>query len=320
MKVVVTGASGLLGREAALAALRRGHQVMAVGGATMPRIPGAERALNVDLRDAAPITGFMLEEFPDAVINCAALPTVDGCDRDPASAQSLNAELPARLAELCFHVGAKLVHVSTDMVFDGEAAPYGHTASPAPLSLYGRTKAEGEVRALNAGREHAAVVRTTLINGNSPDGTRGLHERLIRGLMRGGVTRLFTDEIRQPVGLTNLADVLVELCERRQLSGVYHWAGAEALSRHEIGLRICRHFGLDTALISPTESPRSPSATPRPRDLGLSLVPLAGKLRTPVQTFEEQLSELRVPRGCEQWYEERTGRKVVRRLEKGLDY
>lgn len=320
MKVVVTGASGLLGREAALSALRRGHQVVALGGSSEPRLQGVLSARRIDLTDAAGLTALMLEEFPDAVINCAALPTIDGCERDPARAHALNADLPARLAELCFHVGGKLVHVSTDMVFNGEAAPYGHTSSPAPVSLYGRTKADGEVAALRAGREHAAVVRTTLINGNSPDGTRGLHERLFRGLMKGERMGLFTDEIRQPVGLTNLADVLVELCERRELSGVYHWAGAEPLSRHDIGLRICRHFGLDAGLITPAESSKSPSSQPRPRDLTLSLVPLAGKLKTPAQSFEEQLSELRVPRGCEDWYEAKTGRKVVRRLEKGLDY
>lgn len=320
MKVVVTGASGLLGREAALSALRRGHRVIAIGGSAEPRIPGELRTLRMDLTEPAALTALMLEEFPDAVINCAALPTVDGCERNPERALSLNADLPARLAELAFHVGGKLVHVSTDMVFDGRGAPYGHTAATAPLSLYGKTKAAGEAAALKAGREHAAVVRTTLINGNSPDGSRGLHERLFRSMMKGEVIRLFTDEMRQPVGLTNLADALVELCERRELSGVYHWAGAEALSRHEIGLRLCRHFGLDAAEIAAAESSQAPSDPPRPRDLTLSLVPLAGKLKTPVQSFEEQLSELRVPRGCEPWYEARTGRKVVRRLEKGLDY
>ncbi len=320
MKVVVTGATGLLGREAVLSALRRGHQVIAVGGSAEPRAEGLLRSLKLDLTDTAGLSAFMLDEFPDAVINCAALPAVDGCEREPERARSLNADLPERLAQLAFHVGGKLVHVSTDMVFDGEGAPYGHTATPAPLSAYGRTKAEGEVATLRAGREHSAVLRTTLINGNSPGGDRGLHERLFRSLMKGETPRLFTDEIRQPVGLTNLADALVELCERRELSGVYHWAGADALSRHEIGVRICRHFGLDEGLVLPSESSSAVSGPPRPRNLALSLTPLAGKLRTPVQTFEEQLSELRVPRGCESWYEGRTGRKVVRRLEKGVDY
>lgn len=320
MKLVVTGATGLLGREAVLSALRRGHKVVAVGRSTEPRFSGDVRSLQLDLLDAGRTSSLMLEEFPDAVINCAALPTVDGCEKDPSLARALNAELPARLAELAFHVGGKLVHVSTDMVFDGRSGQYGHTSSPSPLSCYGRTKAEGEVAALRAGREHAAVIRTTLINGNSIDGTRGLHERLFRAWMKGERTTLFTDEIRQPVGMSNLADALVEICERQNLSGVYHWAGAEALSRHQIGQRICRHFALDEGLVVAAESSSFRSEIPRPRDLSLSLVPLAGKLKTPAQTFDEQLSELRVPRGAEAWYESVTGRKVVRRLEKGVDF
>ena len=320
MKLVVTGATGLLGREAALSAIRRGHQVIAIGRSKEPVIPGVTRALRMNLEDFTQLSSLMLEEFPEAVVNCAALATVDGCEREPDLARVLNAELPVRLAELAFHVGAKLVHVSTDMVFDGVSGRYGHTSTPSPLSCYGRTKAAGEVGALRAGREHAAVIRTTLINGNSVEGGKGLHERMFRSWMKGEPLTLFTDEVRQPVGLSNLADALVELCERPGLSGVYHWAGADALSRHEIGLRICRHMGLDPRLVVAAESASFASAVPRPRDLSLSLVPLAGKLKTPVQTFEEQMSELRVPRGCETWYEAQTGRKVVRRLEKGIDF
>jgi len=118
-----------------------------------------------------------------------------------------------------------------------------------------------------------------------------------------------------------MADVTIELCERNNLSGLYHWAGTDALSRHEIGLRVARHFGLDTdALLRPLTRAEVPAAAARPRDLSLRLHPLAGKLRTPVQSFDEQLAQLRIPRGSEAWYERMTGRKVVRRLEKGLDF
>lgn len=321
MKVIVTGATGFLGREVALAALRRGHEVLALGGQRVPVIPGVQRAQTLDLRDEVRVQSLLLEEFPGAVINCAALATIDGCDKDRAAAQAINTALPRQLAQLCFHVGAKLVHLSTDMVFDGEQGRYQHTDHPHPLHYYGETKAAGEVEVLKYGREHAAVIRTTLINGNSPTGDRGLHERLFRDWAAGRQPSLFTDEIRQPVALTNLADVTVELCERSNLSGLYHWAGAEALSRHEIGARVAAHFGLDPAkLIRASRRADVPQLGPRPRDLSLQLHPLAGKLRTPAQSFEEQLGELRVPRGCEDWYEKETGRKVVRLLEKGIDF
>jgi dTDP-4-dehydrorhamnose reductase len=321
MKLVVTGASGFLGREVCLAALRRGHDVLALGGTRAPAVPGVRQARAFDLCAEAALEALVLEEFPHAVVHCAALPTIETCLADPAKAKALNTEVPKKLAQLCFHLGAKLVHVSTDTVFDGVAGNYQPTDAPAPLNLYGETKAAAEVEVLRYGREHAAVLRTSPIIGNSPGGDRGLHERLFASWKDGRPTPLFTDEIRQPVEVSNLADVTVELCERANLSGLFHWAGTEALSRHEIGGRIARHFGLDAdALVRATSRAEVPAAAARPRDLSLRLHPLAGKLRTPAQSFEEQLAQLRVPRGCEDWYEKTTGRKVVRRLEKGIDF
>ena len=321
MKLVVTGASGFLGREVCLAALRRGHDVLALGGARAPTIPGVARARAFDLCDEAALEALVLEEFPHAVVHCAALPTIETCLAEPERANKLNTGVPKKLAQLCFHLGAKLVHMSTDNVFDGVAGAYQPTDRPAPLNLYGETKAAAEVEVLRFGREHAAVLRTSPIIGNSPDGDRGLHERLFAAWKTGRPTLLFTDEIRQPVEVTNLADVAVELCERANLTGLFHWAGCDALSRHEIGLRVARHFGLDAeALVRPIARADVPSAASRPRDLSLRLHPLAGKLRTPAQSFDEQLAALRVPRGSEEWYERQTGRKVVRRLEKGVDF
>jgi dTDP-4-dehydrorhamnose reductase len=321
MKLVVTGASGFLGREVCLAALRRGHEVLALGGSRAPTIPGVAQARAFDLCSEAALEALLLEEFPHAVVHCAALPTIETCLADPARAKTLNTEVPKKLAQLCFHLGAKHVHLSTDTVFDGVAGGYQYTDQPAPLNLYGETKAAAEIEVLRYGREHAAVIRTSPIIGNSVGGDRGLHERLFASWKEGKSASLFTDEIRQPVEVSNLADVTIELCERSNLSGIYHWAGTEALSRHEIGVRIARHFGLEPdKFVRPISRAEVPASITRPRDLSLRLHPLAGKLRTPTQSFEEQLAQLRVPRGCEDWYEQETGRKVVRRLEKGVDF
>lgn len=321
MKLVVTGASGFLGREVCIAALRRGHEVLALGGSRAPTIPGVAQARAFDLCSEAALEALILEEFPHAVVHCAALPTIEACLAEPARARTLNTEVPKKLAQLCFHLGAKLVHLSTDTVFDGVTGGYQHTDRPAPLNLYGETKAAAEVEVLRYGREHAAVLRTSPIIGNSIGGDRGLHERLFASWKEGKPAALFTDEIRQPVEVSNLADVTIELCERSNLSGLYHWAGTEAMSRHEIGVRIARHFGLDAdSLARPISRADVPAAATRPRDLSLRLHPLAGKLRTQAQSFDEQLAQLRVPRGSEEWYERQTGRKVVRRLEKGIDF
>jgi dTDP-4-dehydrorhamnose reductase len=231
MKIIVTGASGFLGREVCLAALRRGHEVLALRWFPRPGRPWRLQARAFDLCSEAALESLVLEEFPHAVVHCAALPTIETCLADPARAKVLNAEVPKKLAQLCFHLGAELVHLSTDTVFDGVAGNYQHTDHPKPLNLYGETKAAAEVEVLKFGREHAAVLRTSPIIGNSVTGDRGLHERLFVSWRDGRPTQPFTDEIRQPVEVSNLADVTIELCERSNLSGLYHWAGTEAMSR-----------------------------------------------------------------------------------------
>lgn len=321
MRLVILGASGLVGRESVLAARRRGHEVLALGGRRPPRVPAGIETGQLDLLDAPALERLVLDRFPDAVINAAAVATIADCDRDPAQAERVNAALPRRLAQLCQHVGARLVHLSTDMVFDGEQGRYRSTDLPLPLHLYGQTKLLGEKAVLAEGKSHACVLRTTLVSANSPGGDRSLHERLFIDWQAGKSPALFTEEIRQPVSASNLADACVELCERDNLSGLFHWAGGEALSRHAIGARIAAHFGLDpAACVRPSTYADVPNLGRRPRDLSFELQPLAGRLRTRVQSFDDILAELEVPRGCEDWYTARTGRAVTRRLTQGIDF
>ena len=321
MRIVVIGGSGLLGREVARSAVRRGHRVLAVGSTRLPSVPPGTETGRLAPGDLIGLERLLLDRFPDAVVNAAALSDVGACDRDPDAARIANAVLPGRLAELTRHIGAHLVHVSTDMVFDGRGAPYRSTDQPAPLNAYARTKLEGEKAVMAAAGHGATVVRSSPILGNTPAGDRTPHERLFLDWKAGKVPRLLAEEIRQPVSVTNLAEACVELAERSNLSGIFHWAGTDALSRHEMGARIARRFGLDPAkAVEAVGYADLPGLGPRPRDLRLELHPLAGKLRTQPQGFDEILEGLEVPRGCEDWWRAATGGEVVRRLEQGIDF
>ncbi len=321
MKIIVTGATGFVGRAVVNAALERGHTVIAVGGSRTPDQRGVSASHAMDLRETAALERLILDEFPGAIVNCAAVATIAGCDADPALAERLNVALPRHLAMLANHLGSRFVHLSTDMVFDGDKGRYEHTDKPLPLHLYGQTKLLGEREVLKFGKTHAVVLRTTPVSGNSPTGDKGLHERLLREWAAGKVTPLFTEEIRQPVEVTNLADCVIELCERDNLSGVYHWAGEDALSRHEIGVRICEKLGLNPAdHIRAVTYADAPGMGRRPRDLSFILHPLQGKLRTRVQSFDTILDAMSVPADLTAWYAAATGRSVVRRLVKGVDF
>jgi dTDP-4-dehydrorhamnose reductase len=143
------------------------------------------------------------------------------------------------------------------------------------------------------------------LTGNSPGGARSLHERLLADWAAGKTPRLYRDEIRQPCTAGNLAEVMVELCERRDFVGVLHWAGAEPLSRVEMAKRIRAHFKLSPEMAPILEVNRSDDAVltaRRPANLGLDLKPLAGTLKTALETFDAQLDQFVLPVPVREWY------------------
>lgn len=306
MRIFLTGASGLVGSAFARAAARRGHEVVGVVGGFGGEIEGVAKKIALDLADETATSAAVLDVFPDAVVNGAAVSTPEACDADPARAQALNVALPALLAWLAHHVGARLVHLSSEQVFDGaRTTPYSAGDTPSPINLYGRQKLESERAVRAAAPELAVTVRAPLLMGNSPGGKRSLHERLLGDWAAGRTAKLYTDELRQPCTAENLAEVMVELCERRDLTGVFHWAGAELLSRHALGRRIREHFKLtetQASIVAVTRAETPDAARKRQACLALDLAPLAGKLKTRPQTIAEQLGELKVPPPVRDWY------------------
>ena len=306
MNIFLAGASGLVGSAFARAAARRGHRVVGIVGAYAGEIEGVAQKRRVDLGDDMAVTAAVLDVFPQAIVNCAAISVPEQCDANPARAQSLNVALPATLARLAHHVSARLVHLSSEQVFDGtRTTPYKASDAVSPINLYGRQKLESE-RAVHApAAEFAVTIRAPLLMGNSAAGARSNHERLFADWAAGRTPRLFTDEFRQTCTAENLAEVMVELCERPDVRGVFHWAGAELVSRHALGLRIREYFKLtekQAPLASVTRTDLPEIARKRQACLALDISPLAGKLKTRPQTIREQLEELTVPKPCREWY------------------
>lgn len=293
MKILLTGASGLLGNAYATAAVRRGHEVIALANTNTPAATGLSHNLQMELSDPSGLTSLILEHWPDAIVNCAAISNPASVDATPALAEKINVALPRHLAQLSTHLGARLIHISTDMVFDGQSAePYRSTDMPAPTNLYGQTKLMSEREVLEHNPEDPVVLRIPILMGNSPSGQRSLHEKLIAAIQAGQRPKLFCDEIRQPATAENVAEVMLELTERRDLHGLFHWAGSETLSRFEIGQRILRHFGMDPNAIESVSQKDNPSHADRPANLTFNLHPLVSKIKTQPQNFDQQLEDL----------------------------
>lgn len=295
MKLLLTGASGLLGAATARSAAAQGAEVIGVVGRWPHAVPGVTRQISLDLSATHALTTLAREIRPGAIINCAAVAEPSACDAAPALAQLVNVDLPATLASVAREIGARYVHVSTEQVFDGTEPPYSVAAPPNPLHRYGRQKLAAEQRVL-AIDAHASVVRVPLMFGNSLGGRRSVHEKFLETWAAGKTMLLFIDEIRAVCSAESVAGALLELAARSDLVGVRHWTGAEPVSRWEMGRAICAHFGFPIEWISATTRASMPQFTAtRPRDLTLDLAPLAGELRVKPERFAAAVDRLVLP-------------------------
>lgn len=293
MKILLTGASGLLGNAYAKVAIRRGHSIIALSSSREPIADGIEQSIKIDARELEKITKLALEIWPDVIVNCAAISSPADVDTYPELAEQINVALPRHLSQLSKHLGARFLHISTDMVFDGlSEAPYRSTDMPSPTNLYGQTKLMAEREVLQHNSEDPIILRIPILMGNSPYHKRSVHEKLLAAIAQGEKPKLFCDEIRQPCSASNVAEVLIELSERRDLHGIFHWAGRDRISRFEMAERILKHFNLPLDSIQPVSKDEDPKFAGRPTNLTFDLHPIVSKLKTKPVSFVEQLNEL----------------------------
>ncbi len=251
MKTVVTGAGGQLGKEL---------------GRTVP--PGIELTLlgsrDCDIGDAAAVAAMVARERPHVIINAAAYTAVDKAETEAALATRVNARGPSHLAGAGTEF--RLIHVSTDFVFDGtRARAYRPEDAPNPLSVYGRTKLEGEapVRARGA---RGLVLRTSWVY--SVDGSNFV-KTMLRLMTTRPELRVVADQIAAPTWARGLAEALWRAVERPQLSGVHHWHDAGVASWYDFAVAIAEEghaLGLvpNPVAVMPIETRDYPTPARRP--------------------------------------------------------
>lgn len=284
MRILVTGASGLLGLNLSLAALPQ-HQVIGVDRSKLVGVPF--ELLNMDLLDEGALDRMFAASRADALIHCAALADVDACQADPAASERLNACLPEDLATGCAKRGIPMIHISTDAVLDGTRPGfYSEQDAPNPLGVYARTKLEGE-RAVLSVNPDAIIARVNFF-GWSLSGTRSLAEFFLNNLRDGKPVNGFTDVFFCPMFVGDLADTLLQMLDMK-LTGLYHVVGSEVLSKFEFGQALARKFGYDPGLVQPTTVDGSDLVAPRSHNLRLSVHKLSTDLGLPVPGFSTGL-------------------------------
>lgn len=254
MRVLVTGAAGMLGQDVVALLRERGHEVTAAGRS------------DVDVTDAASLRA--AAPGHDAVVNCAAHTAVDAAETDVEAAELLNATAPGLLGEACRAAGARLVQVSTDYVFsgradlddDGRPLPYAEDAPVAPRSVYGRTKAEGE-RAAREAQPDTLVVRTAWLYGA---GGGCFPKTIARAARERGAVSVVDDQVGQPTWTADVARVVADLLEVGAPAGTYHATSAGRTSWFGFTQAVLASAGVDPAVASPTTSEAFSRPAPRP--------------------------------------------------------
>ena len=286
MRILITGSSGLLGLNLALDATRS-HHVIGVDRNTLASVPF--ELINADLLDPDAAYQIVSKSKPDAVIHCAALAGVDACESNPELAYQMNAGLPARLADACARRQVRLIHISTDAVFDGQKdGAYIEGDAPNPQGVYAQTKLEGERSVLQI--NPMAIVARVNFYGWSLSGKRSLAEFFISNLNSGKNVNGFTDVLFCPMLVNHLSGVLLAMLERG-LRGLYHVVGPQAMSKYQFGVEIARKFGLKESLISPQSVDKSSLTARRSHNLWLSTHKLSTDLDVTLPAFSTGLDE-----------------------------
>ncbi len=263
MKLLVTGAHGLLGRS--LLEPDFDAEMIGCGRGETPVGKGAYHP--VELTDPRAVLALLEKVRPDWVIHTAALTDVDRCESDRPLALQINLDIVRHLASACRQLNLGLVQLSTDYVFDGHNGPYSEQDPTNPLSYYGAIKLQSEGVVLQEGLK-GLVLRTLWLYGYLPETRRNLVTWPLEALARGDQLKMVDDQWGNPTHVHDLAQVLVELC-RRQVQGLFHLGGATYLTRYQLTQELARFFGLNPGLVHPISTADAAQKAPRPLRSGL---------------------------------------------------
>ncbi len=290
-RLLIVGASGLLGSK--LVAQARGRYEFS--GTCNVECDGKSdwHLEDMDIGSKDSVEKVFEKVRPSLVVLAAAMTDVDACERDPIKANRVNAVGPGLVARACRKHESRLVHVSTDYVFDGmKPAKYREEDVARPISAYGTTKLAGE-RAVHSILPGAVVARTAVLYGWNPlEGKMNFVTWVLKKLRAGEKATLFQDQWISPTFADDLAAALLELGER-DVSGTYHVAGPDCMDRPGCGRAIAKVFGLNEHLVVPVPSSSVSLPAKRPKNTCLDVSKVEKLLNRKMVSFEQGLIRMK---------------------------
>ncbi len=286
--LLVTGVTGLLGANFAVVAAAAGTRVIGVTHRYPFQADGIETC-RADLRNRDVVLHLARDTRPSWMVHCAAMADVDRCETEPEAAWADNCDAARWVAEAAQSVGARLLHVSTDGIFSGIRGGYCEDDLPKPVNVYARTKLAAEEAVLQY--SGALVVRTTIYGYNAQP-KHSLGEWVLAKLQAGEIVPGLRDVVFTPILVNHLAELMLAMMARK-LSGVYHVAGAEALSKYEFARRIAAIFGYDPDLVRATSLRSIGLRAQRPLDTSLKTEKVVHALGRPMPDVDCGLRHFR---------------------------
>lgn len=300
MRILITGANGLLGGFLVPELADHGHTVLATGIGPCRLSdrdlgPGSSYA-SLDITDPMAVHGLVHRFAPDCIIHAAAITSADDCELDPIRCWNVNVTATRFIISAAKEAAARLIYVSTDFVFDGEAGPYEETAIPAPVNYYGCSKLTAE-KAVCSSELPYAVIRTVLVYGHSDNVARSSLMTWVRSkLLAGEHIRVVTDQQRTPTYAGDLARG-IRLAAEKKATGIYHISGGDMLTPYEMAVMTADHLGLDKVLMEQVNADTFSQPAKRPLRTGFIIDKASRELGYRPVSFREGLVLSLTPRG-----------------------
>jgi len=292
MRILVTGSNGLLGQKL-VDALRddAGVELIATGrGPDRTPNPLGHRYHAVDYTIQSDVDHVFEATRPEVVIHGAAMTNVDACETDPEACRLQNITATRHLIEAAKRHGCHFVFLSTDFIFDGKSGPYREEDAPAPLSVYGHSKLDGEHLVMNARLAKWSIARTIIVFGVAPGLSRSNVILWAKGaLEKGQPIKVVDDQWRMPTLAEDLADGCIRIA-KQGASGIYHLSGPDGMSILELVMRVGAFFKLDTSVVTPVKSDTLGQPAARPPKTGFVIDKARRELGWRPRSFEEGLA------------------------------
>ncbi len=268
-RILICGCNGLLGQRLS-AQLSVRTELEVLNTSTERDFVFSDRPYDytqLDITRRGDVRSLVSSFQPTIIINAAAATNVDWCETNREDAWKVNVMGVENLAEAARRSGSRLIHISTDYVFDGRSGPYDEAAQPNPLSYYGKTKLASENAVRTANIPHA-IIRTIILYGTGIRVKPSFPIWVINSLRDGTRIRVVDDQWGNPTHVADLANSIIRVCESGT-TGLFHAAGSESLNRYDFALRIADVFRLDGSLVDRIPSSSLNQPAPRPMISGL---------------------------------------------------